>query len=96
MPSSGGRVSPVYNCIKSSRARDKLNALAEADPRFTNIWDGVVWVVLRNPKAGAVIPGKQDTHVIITTDFLAIGMPVMEVYYTVLNENLVEFIEIHT
>ena len=91
MLSSGGRSSPLFNCTESQRARQKLDALAASDSRFQNIWNGVVWLVLRNPYIGSLIPGKTATFVIITDDFLAIEMPVMEVYYTIQSASVVEF-----
>jgi len=94
MPNSG-RISPVYNCRESRRAREKLNALADADPRFQILWNGVIWLIQRNPHSGSLIPGKTVTYVIITYDFLVINMPILEVYYTIVADDLFEVLEIH-
>jgi hypothetical protein len=55
----------------------------------------VVWLVQRNPHAGSLIPSKSATYVIISDDFLVIDMPILEVYYTVVSDDLIEFVEIH-
>jgi hypothetical protein len=86
---SGGR-----SCRESQRARSKLDTLVGTDARFDKIWNGVVWLLLRNPQAGSVIPGKSATFVLITSDFLVIGMPVMEVYYSIVNDELIEVLDI--
>ena len=93
---SGGRSSPLCNCRESRRAREKLDALAEADARFQRIWSGVVLLIQRNPHAGALIPDNTATYVVISDDFLVIGMPVLEIYYTVVSDDLIEVLEIHT
>lgn len=75
--------------------REKLDALADSDPRFQKIWNGVVWLVQRNPHAGSLLPGKAATYVITSDDFLVINMPVLEVYYSIISASVVEFIEIY-
>lgn len=91
---SGGRSSPICNCREARRARQKLDERAASDSRFQKIWDGVVWLLLRNPYAGSLIPGKEKTFVLITRDFLVIEMPVMEVYYTLPEKDVIEFLDI--
>ncbi len=66
-------------------AEDQLNTLS-ANPRFTRVWNGVVWLIVRKPDIGSLLPGKQQTYVLVTTDFLAIGLPVIEVYYAIVGE----------
>lgn len=91
---SGGRSSPVCNCRESRRARQKLDERVASDARFQDIWNGVVWLLQRDPHAGSLIPGKEKTFVLVTADFLAIGMLELEVYYTLPEVNVLEFVDL--
>jgi hypothetical protein len=90
------RESPVWNCRESGRARAQLDALAE-DPEFDKLWQGVRWLIIRNPTiAGQLVPGKQQTYSLKTADFMAIGMTVKVVTYSIIDptERICEIVSI--
>jgi hypothetical protein len=93
------RVAPVYDLRETRRARDQLDRLAANHQRFTEMWEGVWWLLQRNPtdpEVGALIPGKKTTYILKTFDFLAIGLPTLAVVYSVTDpeKRIVEIIEV--
>jgi hypothetical protein len=71
--------------------------LADSHPRFNEVWLGALWLILRNPYAGTLLPGKTATFVMVTVDFMAINLPEIEIYYSIvdLQQYLIEIIELH-
>jgi hypothetical protein len=81
-----GRTSHVFNCRESSEARAQLDVLAAKKSQFSTLWQGVVWLLIRNPyNAGNLLPGWTDIFLLKTIDFLAIGMPTLFVYYKIID-----------
>lgn len=91
---NGGRSSPICNLRESTAARRQLDVLASKDRRFQAIWNGLMWLVLRDPACGTPVPGLPMSYILKTTDFLAIGLPVMGVFYK-RDGDLVEVIEVY-
>jgi len=80
------RAKPVWNLRESGLARAQLDALA-ANHRFDGVWAGVRWLIIRDPiAAGRPVVGKEQTYALKTKDFLAIGLPVMLITYSIVDE----------
>jgi hypothetical protein len=80
------RTSPLFTCRESKEAQTQLDNLANSHSQFPALWQGVVWLLMRNPyKAGNLMPGWTDIFVLKTYDFLAIGLPVLFVYYKIID-----------
>jgi len=91
------RTSPVYAIRETTKAQAQLDELAGKHSGFVKLWEnGICWLIQRNPAAGVLIPGKQQTYVIKTEDFLAINLPIILVTYSVIDssELIVEIIEV--
>lgn len=80
-----GRVSAIYSLRETPEARQQLDAIALQSNQFQNIWGGITWLILRQPDAGELIPGRTQTYMLKTTDFLAIGIPVLLVIYSIVD-----------
>jgi hypothetical protein len=97
--SNGGRRSPTYSYRETAKARRQLDDLAASNARFQNEWDGLVWLILRDPtnsRVAQLVIGKDRTYQIQTRDFLAIGMPVFLVVYSIIDpgKRILEIIEV--
>jgi hypothetical protein len=76
---------PVWNLRESPQACAQLDALAN-NHRFEEVWTAVRWLIIRNPlEAGQLVPGKEQTFVLKTNDFLAIGLPVILITYSIID-----------
>lgn len=83
---SGVRTSPIFDYRESKEARTQLDAFADGNSRFDSVWIGVTWLIRRNPyNAGRLLPGWTDIFVLKTDDFLKIGMPIIFVYYKIID-----------
>lgn len=90
------RVSPVYNVRETTKAKTQLNRLAAKDG-FTRLWEGLCWLIQRSPTTiGALVPSKKSTYVLKTEDFMAIGLPMVVVVYSIVNpaKLILEIIEV--
>lgn len=90
------RVSSRYPCQETDNARSQLDKLAGSHAKFNDLWIGIVWLVVRDPDVGATLPGKKKTYVLVTSDFLALGLPTIRVIYGVVGDlnPCVEFIDV--
>jgi hypothetical protein len=64
---------------------------------FDKIWTGVSWLIIRNPYgAGQLVPGKQHTYALKTSDFLAVGLPEIIVSYSLIDveKRILEVIDV--
>lgn len=97
MADSDRRLSPVYNVRETTKARDQLNKIAAMDGRFAELWQGVSWLLQRDPEVGTLLPGMAATYVYLTEDFLAIGLPVLHVTYSIVDAKarVLEIIEVN-
>ena len=92
-----GRASPIWNWTESRQAREQLDTFADGHAEFNQIWEGVRWLIIRDPiNAGRLIEGRQQTYVIRTLDFLAVGMPEILVIYSLidLDKRVLEVVEV--
>jgi|SRR5580704_11323919 hypothetical protein len=79
------RAQPVWNCRESKQACAHLDALASHDD-FDRVWTGVRWLIIRNPmEVGRPVQGKTQTYVLKTADFMAMGIPVTLVTYSIVD-----------
>jgi len=92
---NGGRKGFLWNLRETAAARAQLDALSAADCRFQKIWDGIAWVILRDPTVAETAPQHTTVYSLKTVDFLAIGIPVMIVVYATISPDVVEIIEVH-
>ena len=77
------RSSSSYPFSETPRAKAQLDQLAGLHPRFQDLWEGVLWLLSRKPDAGTLIPGKSETYVFYTIDFLALNLPKVRVMYSI-------------
>ena len=94
MSNNPGRVSRTFNLRETGPAREQLDKLADVDSRFTQVWEGVAWLILRDPYLGTPIPGFVACYAVKTVDFLAINYPIITVTYHIPEETIVEIIDI--
>jgi hypothetical protein len=94
-----GRATPPFSYRETAEARRALDKLAGSHPAFQSIYDGLIWVIQRDPHRGTPVPDlTPTTYAIKSDDFLAIGLPLVRITYCLLIEStsILEIVDVAT
>jgi len=95
---NGSRPSASYPCHENGVVESQLDNLAGSHSKFHELWTGIVWAIVADYTIGTLIPNKTKTYVLVTTDFLAIGIARFQVIYEIAGDvnPAIEFISVTT